>query len=522
MFKRKGKDLASRIAEAVKAEEVKRKRKKVEAEERRLVKSLSASLEGREVLERYRLKDVPVDVVITSEGEYLVQEPPLDEARRKDIEQLLSNLVYLLPEASARLEDLDIDPVIKYYLEREVYGYGLLDAAMRDPNVEDVNVTSAYAPVVIRHARYGNLETNIYFDGEEEVLRLAERLAHRAGKTVSAFVPIVSIRLPEGHRLTITYGREVSHRGTGIAIRKFPEKPWSITRVMARGTLDPATAALAMVFIETKMAGVIFGVMGSGKTSLINALCNLMPRNARIGTIEDAPELRLAHPFWSPFTTRESATVDRRGEITQFQLLKHALRHNLDYIIVGEVRGEEGAAWAQTVLTGHGGLTSFHAAGPDELIQRLTSAPINLEMPQLRGVHFMIHIASLEIEKQGRLVPARRVIASYNPFFREEDYTLTKLSSYDPSRDAFKHVKPEQLVKLESVKRLMELRGWDEARFLRELDLRERFMQLLLDKARLDEAYTDYEAVTKMVWEFHHDPSKFNLDLVKLPEKLYM
>ena len=479
-------------------------------------------MEGRTVVEHYKIPGAPVEVVITDRGEYLVQEPPLSPAEHARLEELMAELLYILPDGVDSISALKLNPKFQYYVLREVRGYGLIDAPMKDPSVEDIIVVGAHSPVAVVHTRHGTLTTNIFFDGEEEVMRLAERLAHRCGKSVSAFSPTMSVRMPEGHRLTITYGREVSHTGTGVVIRKFPERPWSITRVMVVGTIDPRAAALIMLMVESKMAGIVFGGMGTGKTSMINALCNLIPADARIVTIEDSAELRLAHPYWKPLVVRESYTVDRKGEISAFHLLKHALRMSVDYVIVGEVRGEEGRDWAQAVLTGHGGLTSFHAAGPDEVIERLTTPPINLELSQLRGLHFMLHMARFMPERPGKRVFVRRAVALYNPEFGREDYELTRLVGYDAAADTMLHVKPEDLLKTRMARYVMELRGWDEDRFLEELDLRERFLQYLLDKAQLDEKLMDFEEVTKLIWEFHRDPRRFKLDQVKLPERVYM
>lgn len=491
------------------------------------VKVVYPSLEGKNIIEKYSVPNSPVEVFITDQGEYLVCDPPLDEERRKKLTKFMSDLIYLLPddvtlddikEATGILTDFET-----YLVAREVFGWGVLDPPIRDPRVEDVNVTSAYAPVLVTHSTYGNLVSNIYFDSEEEVLRLAEKLVHRCGKTISFYHPLSSIRTPEGHRLTVTYGREVSHTGTSIVVRKFPEFPWSITRQMVRNTIDPSIAAYFMMLIENRLACIVYGVMSSGKTSMVNSLCNLIPANARIGTIEDTAELRLAHPYWKPLVVRESYTVDRRGEISQFDLVKHALRMSLDYIIVGEVRGREGVDWAQAVLTGHGGITSFHAGGPEEVIQRFTSPPISLSLGGLMGVYSMGHMMRLmREEKGGRRLFVRRMVEVHDVSFTSDSYDIKLFARYDLFGDSFLHLPEDEIVKLHSMRRIMELRGWDESRLVEELRLREVFLTLLRDKAKVDETFLDYQIVTKAIWKFYEDPSCFHLEDVSLPEKKYM
>lgn len=480
------------------------------------VKVVYPSLESKNIIEKYTIPNSPVEIFITDQGEYLVCDPPLSEEQRKKLVKFMSDLIYLLPD-DITLSDIEkttgiLTDVETYLVTREVFGWSVLDPLIRDPRVEDVNITSAYAPVLVTHSTYGNLTSNIYFDSEEEVLRLAEKLVHRCGKTISFYHPLSSIRTPEGHRLTVTYGREVSHTGTSIVVRKFPEFSWSITMQMVRNTIDPVIAAYFMMLIENRLACIIYGVMSSGKTSMVNSLCNLIPANARIGTIEDTAELRLAHPYWKPLVVRESYTVDKRGEISQFDLVKHALRMSLDYIVVGEVRGREGIDWAQAVLTGHGGITSFHAGGPEEVIQRFTSPPISLSLGGLMGVYSMGHMMRLvKEEKDGRRSFVRRMIEVHDVSFSSDSYDIKLFARYDPSRDTFLHISNDEIIKLHSMRRIMELRGWDESRLIEELHLREAFLTFLRDKAKIDEAFLDYQVVTKAIWKFYEDPSYFQL-----------
>ena len=491
------------------------------------VKIVYPSLEGKNIIEKYTIPNSPVEVFITDQGEYLVCDPPLSEERRRKLAKFMSDLIYLLPD-NITLNDIEkttgiLTDAETYLVAREVFGWGILDPPIKDPRVEDVNITSAYVPVLVTHSTYGNLTSNIYFDSEEEVLRLAEKLVHRCDKTISFYHPLSSIRTPEGHRLTVTYGREVSHTGTSIVVRKFPEFSWSITMQMVKNTIDPVIAAYFMMLIENRLACIVYGAMSSGKTSMVNSLCNLIPVNARIGTIEDTAELKLAHSYWKPLVVRESYTVDRRGEISQFDLVKHALRMSLDYIIVGEVRGREGVDWAQAVLTGHGGITSFHAGGPEEVIQRFTSPPISLSLGGLMGVCSMGHMMRLvKEERGGRRLFVRRMIEVHDVSFSSDSYDIKLFARYDPSRDVFLHLPDNEVVKFHSMRRIMELRGWNESRLLEELHLREAFLTFLRDKAKIDESYLDYQVVTKAIWRFYENPSYFHLENIASSERKHI
>ncbi|MBC7293504.1 MAG: type II/IV secretion system ATPase subunit, partial [Thermoleophilia bacterium] len=200
-----------------------------------------------------------------------------------------------------------------------------------DDRIDDI--TAWPESTSCNHKDFGTLRTNISMS-EQEFNRYVEKFVHMAGKSVSLYSPLLSIRLPTNDRLTVTYQREVSSRPS-FAIRKFPKQPWSITSIMMMGTLAPEMAAWLMLLIKYKRAVLVCGPVGTGKTSLINALCSMIPADRIIVTIEDTPELRLTHQNWFSFITRESATVEEKGEIGMFELVKHALRQPADYIIVG-------------------------------------------------------------------------------------------------------------------------------------------------------------------------------------------
>ncbi len=126
----------------------------------------------------------------------------------------------------------------------------------------------------------------------------------------------------------------------------------------------------------------ISGPMSSGKTTLLSAIASKLPTYSKIVTIEDTPEIRLPHPHWVRMFTRESE--DDRSRISMFDLVKLAVRYRPDYIIVGEVRGEEVHALFQASALGHGMLTTFHASTPEELLIRLTNPPLNVNVGNLQ------------------------------------------------------------------------------------------------------------------------------------------
>ena len=176
-----------------------------------------------EILDSYAVDQSKI--YITADGRYLVEDPQLSPSDGEKLKAAATKIVYMLPampsmeeeEFLKLLEELGIsDEKLAYLLEREVRGYGVLDPIMKDPHVEDIQVPSPGVPAKVVHTDFGVLVTNIVFM-EEELDNYVEKLVHKCGKAVSLYNPFMSLRLPEGHRLTVTYRREVSCREIGRA-----------------------------------------------------------------------------------------------------------------------------------------------------------------------------------------------------------------------------------------------------------------------------------------------------------------
>ena len=466
------------------------------------------------------------EVVITSDKRYIVRDPELTEETLSELERAITQLFFLTEsELIARaLEDeevlndllrrLNLSPEVEYLVRRELFGYGVLDPLIRDPDIEDIQVPAVGVPVKVIHRELGSLETNIVFESDDDVNRYIEKYVARTGSSVSLYMPLASLQLPEGHRLTVAYSRETTTRGPVIVIRKFPEKAWSITRLLQKNAISPEMAAWLMLAVETKQGIMIVGPMGSGKTSVMNAIANFIPRDATIVTIEDTPELRLSHPYWIQHKTRESLTIEGRGSIDMFTLVKHALRESADYVIIGEVRGEEGKVWAQAIATGHGGITTFHAESPRAMIARLTSPPISVEKSLLTALKVIVTTGRFtrKVEKDGRrvAVPIRRVtgVYDYNYDPSQDRDEIKPLFRYNLATDSFERV--EEVTWSSTAKRIMDLRGWSEAELMEEYSRRVALLQRL--KEHVDSypntPLLDYAEVTRVFWLFLEDPEK--------------
>ena len=235
---------------------------------------------------------------------------------------------------------------LRYYLIRDKVGLGVLEPFIRDPWIEDVTAKGV-GFIYLIHKIFGPLETNIEFKTMEELDLFVIRLSERVGKPVSHARPIVDATLPDGSRLNIVYGADVSLNGSNFTIRKFSKVPISITQLIAWNTLNEYIAAYLWMLLENSMSGLVCGETASGKTTTLNAISVFIPPTAKIISIEDTAEVQLPHPNWVRELTRE--TGSKESSITMFDLLKTALRQRPNYIIVGEIRGPEAAVAFQAM-----------------------------------------------------------------------------------------------------------------------------------------------------------------------------
>ena len=344
----------------------------------------------------------PFAYVHVAGGRYVVQEPELSPHEQRVLCEVKKRLLKEASKASsidegwldralaklARKLPEDLRLKVSYYVKRDALGYGKLDPLLRDPELEDISVVRGR--VYVYHRRYGSLETNVELS-EDEARSLALRLAYRCGGHVSSSRPVFSGRLPEGHRVHIVL-REVCEGGTAIDVRKHRSAvELSLLDLIRMGTLTPELAAYLWLLLEAKRGVIFTGRTGAGKTTTLNAVASLIPPSAKVVTVEEVRELWLPHRQWVALVTRDS--VDGRLSLSLFDLVKEALRQRPDYLIVGEVRGEEAYTLFQAMATGHGGLSTIHADSPQAAVRRLTMEPMNIPRDVIEStVGALVHL----------------------------------------------------------------------------------------------------------------------------------
>lgn len=386
---------------------------------------------------------------------YFVEEVPLTKEEKKAVNKLVDILsVELEPPASF---DVDLrQHVIEearrlaekyrgslrglseeswgkviYYVERDLVGYGPIEVLMRDYKLEDISCDGVDRAIHVWHRDYESIPTNIVFRSRDYLREFIVKLAHMSGKHISAAFPIVDAMLPGRHRLAATYGEEVSPRGSTFTIRKFREKPLSIVEMLESGNLDDWTAAYLWLMLENRMTLMVIGATAAGKTTLLNAVANFFKPGFKIVTIEETPELNLPHENWVQLVSRESYGLGETkvGEISLYDLVKVSLRYRPDYIIVGEVRGEEAFVLFQAMSTGHGGMSTMHADSLDRAVKRLTSPPMNVSPAYIPS----LNIALLT---ERTLLPNGSFARRVKHVWEIEDYEkYREIVRWDPVKD---------------------------------------------------------------------------------------
>jgi len=324
------------------------------------------------------------------------------------------------PNGRMTLGQDDVDAV-RYLMLRDKIGLGILNPLITDPNIEDISC-AGLGPVFIEHKTFKALKSTIIFDKHDDLDAFLRRTSERINKPVTYRKPIVDATLPDGSRVNIVYGEEVSKRGSNFTIRKFTTTPLSVMDVVSGGACTYQMIAYLSIMIEEGMNMWVSGETASGKTTLLNALTTFIAGDAKVVTVEDTPEVQIPHPNWLREVVR--GAVGEAASVTMFDLLKAALRQRPNEIIVGEIRGEEGNIAFQAMQTGHACMATFHAATVEKLIQRVTASPISVPKSYIDNLNLVV-IASAVKLPNGKL--GRRILS------------INELFGYDSVTDSFSY-----------------------------------------------------------------------------------
>lgn len=322
----------------------------------------------------------------------------------------------------------------RYLIKRDIIGIGPLEPLARDPYIEDIHIIGANY-VALVHKIFEHLPTNITFGDDIRLSDYFKNLSERIGRPVSDRNPIVDGALPDGSRINIIYSPDVSLKGPSATIRKFSATPISIVQLITWGTLSAEVAAYLWIAIEYGMSIFVCGETASGKTTLLNSIIPFIKPGSKVYTAEDTPEVIVPHPTWQRLVTRERGPEESR--VTLFDLLKAALRSRPNYIIVGEIRGAEGAIAFQAMQTGHPVMSTFHAGDIKKMIQRFTGHPINVPITFIDNLNIAVFQQAVYLK--GKFLRRTVSVVEIEGYYEELGGVATRnVFEWDPVGD--KHI----------------------------------------------------------------------------------
>jgi flagellar protein FlaI len=399
----------------------------------------------------------------------------------------------VLNEDSRQLSEYQVEKLL-YMLKRNFIGYSRIDPVKYDINVEDISCDGYNSRVFVYHGDHEQIISNIEH-GERELDKFVVKLAQRSGMGISKRQPQVDATLPDGSRAQLTLGTEVSDHGTNYTIRQFNDVPFTPVDLINWNTFSLDEMAFLWLCIENNKSLIFAGGTASGKTTSLNAVSLFIPSNAKIVSIEDTREVELPQRNWVASVTRPSFGQEDTGAVDEFDLLEAALRQRPDYIVMGEVRGEEGRTLFQVMSTGHTTYTTFHADSVGEVIKRFTTDPINVS----KTLFTALDLVSIQTQTRvnGHKVRRNKVLTEINEYTPENDEINV--------RDVYEwRAETDDFIQMGSSSTLEEIkfdRGWSQEKLDQELFKRKVVLAYLIEQD-----INTYTEVAATVQAFLNDP----------------
>ena len=326
--------------------------------------------------------------------------------RENVIKYLEKKIDELLKELGVKM-DTKQHSKIMYYIYRDYVGLGKIEPFMHDPYIEDLGCDGTDVPIFAVHSEFGSVKSDVRFEVEDPLKNLVIKLAERCGKYVSYANPLLDGALPDGSRVNASLTEDVTAHGPTFSIRKFQETPFSAINMMKLGTANAELMAYMWIVEQYQQSYLICGGTATGKTSFLNSTVSFIPPEDKIVSIEDTRELQLPHENWIPSITRSMFGTESSSDVDMDQLLKESFRENPDYVIVGEVRGEEASVLFQGMSSGHPSIGTMHASGPNDVVKRLVTPPISLSPALVESLDVVVAMTHAKgVEKSARRVRA--------------------------------------------------------------------------------------------------------------------
>jgi pilus assembly protein CpaF len=266
-------------------------------------------------------------------------------------------------------------------IQHETFGLGPLEPLLADPEISDILVNNCSSVYI---ERKGKLEkTNVIFRDNNHLMQIIERIVSKVGRRIDESSPYVDARLADGSRVNAIIP-PLAIDGPVLSIRRFGLDPLKMSDLLLIGSIDERMKIVLEGAVKNRLNIIISGGTGTGKTTMLNVLSEYIPDNERIITIEDSAELILKQQHVVRLETRP-INIEGRGEITQRDLVKNALRMRPDRIVLGEVRGGEALDMLQAMNTGHdGSISTVHANSARDALARLDTMVLmaGMDLPE--------------------------------------------------------------------------------------------------------------------------------------------
>lgn len=421
---------------------------------------------------------------------------------QKALEYLEDEIKQIIEELDLRLTKTQFSKIM-YYVYRNFVGLNRIEPIMHDPYIEDIGADGVDIPLYVIHKKFGSIETDIVYEDGDELQDFLVKLAERCGRYISYGEPLLDGSLPDGSRVQATYSGDVSTKGPTFSIRKFTEEPFSPVDMIDLGTTSARAMAYLWFCIENGISVLICGGVASGKTSFLNAVSLFIPGQDKIVSIEDTRELNLPHENWIPSQTRSGFGMPSEegksyGEVKMYDLLRASFRQNPDYVIVGEVRGEEAYVMFQGMSSGHPAMSTMHAGGVDTVIKRLESPPIELPPTLVETLDLVVTMVHAKgVGKSARRV--KNIVEISNVERETGESNTSEVISWIPAKDEFT-MKEESDYVLTKISRN---KGIELESIKEEIKTRERLLKWMYEND-----ITDWKDVSKVVSEYLKDPQK--------------
>ncbi len=458
---------------------------------------------------QYMVVEIPLDskenAIYKKLLDIMIEELDVDFSALKDYEKaeefIKKKIVDIVKRYRISLTDNQFEKIM-YYLTRDLIGYGRIQPLMFDHNIEDISCDGVGVPLYVWHRKYESIVSSVSFEDEEELNSFIIKLAQRANRHVSIANPLLDASLDDGSRVQLTYGKEVTQRGSTFTIRKFKADPFTISDLILYNTIDLDIAAFYWFAMQHNISILIAGGTAAGKTTLLNTISMMIKPELKIITIEDTAEMNLAHENWIPSVVRSGfgETTEsgyRRGQISMYELLRAAMRQRPDYIIVGEIRGDEAYAMFQAMSTGHRGLGTIHGDSVEGVIHRLESKPMNIPRNMMKALD-IVHVVR-KVRHQNKF--ARRTMAITELIGLDpvtEEILTNKLYQWSPREDKYIYFGRSHVLE-----RIMENTGMSDVEIQQDLDDRKTVLRWLTKKR-----IRFFEDVSSIIQEFYSDPDR--------------